>query len=76
MRNGVFTDHKVFAGNSHRELAEEIREGGGTRDAPWVTELFSDPEVQQDIKYLLSEGRNQVYRDTYGLLKSLHEKEM
>ena len=64
------------SGKSFEELAEEIREGSGTRYAPWVTELFSDPEVQQDIKYLLSEGRNQVYRDTYGLLKSLHEKEM
>lgn len=64
------------SGKSFEELAEEIREGSGTRYAPWVTELFSDPEVQQDIKYLLSEGRNQVYRDSYGLLKSLHEKEM
>ncbi len=62
-------------GKSLDELLEEIREGSGTRYAPWAPELMEKPEVRKDIEYLLAEGRDRNYYDTYRLLKSVHEKE-
>ncbi len=49
MRNGVFTDYKVFAGNSHRELAEEITSIMGKLLGKASVNKFSDGEVSVNI---------------------------
>lgn len=49
MRNGVFTDYKVFAGNSHRELAEEITSIMGKQLGKAAVNKFSDGEVSVNI---------------------------
>lgn len=49
MRNGVFTDYKVFAGNSHRELAEEITSIMGKQLGKATVNKFSDGEVSVNI---------------------------
>ena len=52
----------------------ELNEGSGTRYAPWLTELFADPDICKDIRYLITSGRQQNYRNTYYLLRKMHEK--
>ena len=50
MKNAIFADYKLFAGNSHRELAEEI---AGILNKPLgdcVVKTFSDGEVCVDLK--------------------------
>lgn len=61
-------------GKGVAEFTEELREGSGTRYAPWLCELFEDPLVQEDISYLLEEGRKTNYRNTYYLLRDIHER--
>ncbi|SCY36539.1 hypothetical protein SAMN02910292_01472 [Lachnospiraceae bacterium XBB2008] len=53
----------------------EMCEGAGTRYAPWLPNLLSGDEIREKIKFLLDEGRNRVYQDTYRLLESVHNKE-
>lgn len=50
---------------------DELREGSGTRYAPYVVELFEDPNIQRELEELLTEGRDKNYRNTYHLLKTL-----
>ncbi len=61
-------------GKGVEEFTEELREGSGTRYAPWLCELFEDPSVQSDIDYLLQEGRKLNYRNTYYLLRDIHDR--
>ena len=56
-------------GKTFDDYEEEIREGAGTRYAPFLVELFARPEVRADIIYLLGEGRSRMYRELYTLLK-------
>ena len=63
-------------GKSFDDFCAEVREGSGTRYAPWLPELLSEPEVRADIQFLLTKGREKEYFDTYQLLKSIHDKEM
>jgi HD-GYP domain-containing protein (c-di-GMP phosphodiesterase class II) len=63
-------------GKSLDEFCAEVREGSGTRYAPWLPDLLSEPEVREDIGFLLSEGREKEYYDTYQQLKTIHDKEM
>lgn len=56
-------------GKTFDDYEEEIREGAGTRYAPFLVELFARPEVRADIIYLLGEGRGRMYRELYMLLK-------
>ena len=53
----------------------EICEGAGTHYAPWLPDLLSGDKIREKIKFLLDEGRNSVYQDTYRLLESVHNKE-
>lgn len=62
-------------GKSYDEFLAEIREGSGTRYAPWLYDLLSITEVREDIEFLLTDGREKNYHDTYVLLKSLQDKE-
>ena len=61
-------------GKSIDEFIEEIKEGSGTRYAPWLVDLLSLEEVKSDLQYLLKNQRNKNYEDTYLLLKNVHEK--
>ncbi|MBQ7506167.1 MAG: HD domain-containing protein [Lachnospiraceae bacterium] len=61
-------------GKTLEEFMDELEKGSGTRYAPYVCELFSDPAVREDIALILSRGREKNYRKTYLLLKDLKEK--
>ncbi|MBR3307960.1 MAG: HD domain-containing protein [Lachnospiraceae bacterium] len=52
----------------------ELREGAGTRYAPWLPDLIERMAVYDDVKYLLTKGRETNYRDTYTLLRDVQEK--
>ena len=49
MKNGVFTDYKVFAGNSHTELAEEIVSIMGKPLGKATVTKFSDGEISVNL---------------------------
>lgn len=51
----------------------ELKEGSGTRYAPYLYPLFQRPEVQEDLNYLLTEGRQNNYKNTYLLLLNVQE---
>ncbi len=50
MKNAVFADYKLFAGNSHKELAEEIAQILNKPLGDCVVKTFSDGEVCVDLK--------------------------
>lgn len=56
------------------EVAAEFAAGAGTQYADWVVALFEDPGVKEDLTWLLSSGREILYRETYRLLRSVHEQ--
>ncbi|MBP5281309.1 MAG: HD domain-containing protein [Lachnospiraceae bacterium] len=58
-------------GKSYDEYKAEVRDGAGTRYAPWMAEILDAPEVEGDVRYLLDEGRKELYRDTFKLLKDI-----
>lgn len=47
----------------------ELSEGAGMRYAPYLPELLALPEVRKDIEFLLAQGRQDIYKKTYTLLK-------
>lgn len=49
MRNGAFSDYKVFAGNSHMRLAEEIAEIMGKPLGKATVTKFSDGEISVNL---------------------------
>ena len=49
MKNGVYTEFKVFAGNSHRELAEEISSIMGKPLGKSTVTKFSDGEISVSL---------------------------
>lgn len=49
MKNGVFTDYKVFSGNSHPELAEEIASIMGRPLGKATVNKFSDGEISVNL---------------------------
>ena len=61
-------------GKSMEDFIRELREGAGTRYAPWLPDLVERKEVYEDIKRLLTQAREINYRDTYSLLKDVQEK--
>ena len=61
-------------GKTFDDYAVEVREGSGTRYAPWITDLFDREDVRRDMHFLLTTGRSETYRDTFILLKGVKEK--
>ncbi|MCI8609384.1 MAG: ribose-phosphate diphosphokinase [Firmicutes bacterium] len=49
MRSGVFADYKIFAGNSHTELAQEIADIMGKPLGRATVTKFSDGEISVNI---------------------------
>ncbi len=60
-------------GKTLEDFQKELEEGSGTRYAPYLSKLFQKPEVQEDLQYLLSEGRQNNYKNTYLLLRDVQE---
>ena len=60
-------------GKSLEELIEEFREGSGTRYAPYVVELFSIPEVLEEVRDILEKQRDENYIETYSVMKHYDE---
>ncbi len=58
-------------GETLEDYLQELRAGAGTQYAPWLVELMDVSEVRSDLEYLLSEGRQKNYRNTYYLLRSM-----
>ena len=58
-------------GKNLDDFLTEVRDGAGTRYAPWLPELLSRPEVRAELDGLLTEKRHEVYRETYRLLKEM-----
>ena len=56
------------------DFVSELKEGAGTRYAPYLAELFSDPAVRKDIEYLLLSGRSNNYTATCRQLISLGDR--
>ena len=52
-------------------VLEELRAERGTHYAPYLVDLFDDPAVFEGVERLITEGRDENYRKTYHLLKSL-----
>ena len=60
-------------GKSLETVIEELRRGSGTFYAPYVVELFDDPAVTEDVRKILTEGRENNYRNTYRVLAAMNE---
>ena len=61
-------------GKQLSDFINELKEGSGTRYAPWLLTLFADPAAVEDLEYLLKEGRQQNYRNMYYMLREMHER--
>ncbi|MCR5250585.1 MAG: HD domain-containing protein [Lachnospiraceae bacterium] len=61
-------------GKTLSDFMDELREGAGTRYAPWLPSLMEKEGVFSDVEYLLTTARAINYRDTYTLLKDVQEK--
>ncbi len=57
-------------GKTFYDFEKEVEIGAGTHYAPFLAKLFKEPKLRADIEYLLSEGRRNLYRETFRLLKS------
>ena len=55
-------------GKSLKQALKEIREGSGTRYAPWLAELLDQEAVLQEIKTILTNGREDNYRNAFHIL--------
>ena len=58
-------------GISLERYIEELQEGSGTRYAPFMAELMQDKEVIAELQEMLTQKREETYRDTYRVLKAL-----
>ncbi|MBO4337090.1 MAG: hypothetical protein J5842_03365 [Lachnospiraceae bacterium] len=61
-------------GKTIDDFIGELKEGSGSRYAPWLLDLFADKAVREDLTYLLREGRKQNYRNMYYMLREMHER--
>ena len=67
--DGVGRSYNV--GKTLEDFLAEVREGAGTRYAPYFPELLDREDVREDIEYLLTKERNEIYNKIYELLKNL-----
>ena len=49
----------------------ELKEGSGTRYAPFLLELFEDEAVYRELNDILNTGRNDKYLHTYRILENV-----
>ena len=58
-------------GKTLDEFIEELKEGSGTRYAPFLLELFEDEAVYRDLNDILNSGRDDKYRHIYTVLEGV-----
>lgn len=58
-------------GKTLDDFIVELREGSGTQFAPFLTELFEDPDVYRDLDHVLNAGRDEKYCQTYRILENV-----
>ncbi len=61
-------------GKTLEEFVNEVDESAGRRYAPYMAKLLPDPGTVADIRYLLDEGRQQIYRSTFRTLMDLFRR--
>ncbi len=61
-------------GKTYDEFFEELVEGAGTRYAPYLPEILSKESVKKEILWLIEEGRQEEYRNTFLLLKNVTDQ--
>ncbi|MBR5420690.1 MAG: HD domain-containing protein [Lachnospiraceae bacterium] len=52
----------------------EVKEGAGTRYAPFMAELLSEETVVNDLRYMLQADRSRLYRETFGMLMQMYNR--
>ncbi len=60
-------------GKTLLDFEKELKEGSGTRYAPYMPELFQREEVRRDLTYLLTQGRQIQYKNAFLLLREVQE---
>ena len=60
-------------GISLEAYLDEVRSGAGTRYAPFLPELLEREEVLEDLKYLLTNGRQRAYKKAWLLLRGVQD---
>ena len=58
-------------GKNLDDFRKELKEGAGSRYAPYMADLFNDPGTYEDLLDLMENGRQKFYRETFYLLKEL-----
>lgn len=58
-------------GKTLDDFVEELKEGSGTRYAPFLLELFEEEETYREVESLLSYGRDEKYHHTYTILEKV-----
>lgn len=61
-------------GKTMDDFILELKEGAGTRYAPYLTELFDDAALRRDLRFLLQQGRRSSYSKVYRQLKDLTDQ--
>ena len=61
-------------GKTLDDFVKEAEEGAGTRYAPFLAEILRDEDTHRDIKWILEEGRQKVYRETFRTLVGILQK--
>ena len=60
-------------GKTLETVISELKEGSGKFYAPYVVELFKDPQVIGDVRSILEGGREEYYHKAYEMLVELSE---
>lgn len=61
-------------GKSLDEVIAEIKAESGTRYSPETADILDDPELKEDLAYLLTEGRRNQYKKVYQLLSGVKDR--
>ena len=61
-------------GKTMDDFIVELKEGAGTRYAPYLAELFDDAALRRDLRFLLQQGRRSSYSKVYRQLKDLTDQ--
>ena len=67
--DGVGRSYRM--GKNLEDFQRELAEGAGTRYAPCMKALFEDAATLEDLVDLLQNGRDELYKGTYFLLKDI-----
>ncbi len=57
-------------GKTLDQFIQELKDGAGTRYAPCLVSLFEDERIYARLEHILTEGRDENYREAYRILAS------